>query len=250
MAEFFLVFGDARRKIDAVQQRLANPKPTLRQFSKHLTASINQNIRAGGTGWPPYAESTLKKMRATGTSQITKRGTVRANRIARTVGAIKRIDAEVRANGWTDATRAKFAKLQKRLENFRKAEARAASQGARTAKAQQIIASLERRDLSTKDRRALERARKTVEAAKQDRLGKRVAENRQLLHNIPRTIRSKIDGNTLLTYSRADKIGKIHNEGSGRTPQRQFLPPTDMDAQLEYLAGLLEAEWGQAWDRT
>lgn len=249
MADFFLVFGDARRKINAVQERLANPKPTLREFSKHLTASINENIRAGGTGWPPYAESTRKRMQATGTSQITKRGTVRMNRINRTVRAIKRINAEVVEHGWSDATREKFAKLQKKIDNFRKAEARAAKRGDRTAEAQRTIAKLDGRELSAKDARQLERARKTVEAAQKDRLGKRVAENRQLLHNMPKTIRSKIDGNTLLTYSRADKIGKIHNEGDGKTPKRQFLPPPDMDAELEYLAGLLEAEWGQAWDK-
>jgi len=250
MAEpFTLQWGELRRSIHAVQERLANPAPVLKQFSRKLSADIKENIRGGGAGWPPYAASTLKRLQSTGSSQITARGTVRANRINRTVRALKKINAQVIEHGWTDQTREKYEKLQKRIKAFRKAETRAKEQGERAAAAAQTLEELKRGPLNRKDARRAEKAQKAIEVAGKDKLGKRQSEGRQLLHGIPGTIRNKIDGNVLLTYSRADKIGKVHNEGAGRTPKRSFLPPPNMEAQLEYLASLLESELGQAWDK-
>jgi len=210
---FELQWGDVRRSINAVQERLENPKPVLREFSRHLTKEIRENIKAGGSGWPPYAASTLARMEATGTSQISLRGTVRADRVKKTASAMRKLEKRVRNEGWTDKSKKQYERLKKRLANYRKAEARAKKQ----------------------------------DPAKRN-LGKRQSEKRKLLQGMPGTIRAKIKGNTLLTYSAADEVGAVHNYGEGKEPKREFLPPPNMGAQLDHLAGLLESDLGQAWE--
>ena len=210
---FELQWGDVRRSINAVQERLENPRPVLREFSRHLTREIRENIKSGGSGWPPYAESTLRRMEATGTSQVTKRGTVRADRIKKTASAMRKLEKKVRDQGWTEESRKKYERLRKRLANYKKAEARA----------------------------------KKKDPAKRS-IGKRQSEKRKLLEKVPGTIRAKITGNTLLTYSAADEVGAVHNYGEGKEPKREFLPPPNMGAQLDHLAGLLESDLGQAWE--
>ena len=210
---FELQWGEVRRSINAVQERLENPKPVLREFSRHLTKEIRENIKAGGSGWPPYAESTLKRMEATGTSQISKRGTVRADRVKKTASALKKLEKRVRNEGWTEKSKKQYERLKKRLANYKKAEAR---------------------------------SRKKDAAARN--IGKRVSEKRKLLQGMPGTIRAKIVGNTLVTYSAADEVGAAHNYGEGVEPKREFVPPPNMGAQLDHLAGLLESDLGQAWE--
>jgi len=209
---FELQWGDVRRSIHAVQERLENPRPVLREFSRHLTKEIRENIKSGGSGWPPYAESTLRRMEATGTSQVTKRGTVRADRIKKTASAMRKLEKKVRDQGWTEESRKKYERLKKRLANYKKAEARA-----------------QKKDPAKRS------------------IGKRASEKRKLLQGMPGTIRAKITGNALLTYSAADEVGAVHNYGEG-TPKREFLPPPNMGAQLDHLAGLLESDLGQAWE--
>ncbi len=210
---FELQWGEVRRSIHAVQERLENPKPVLREFSRHLTREIRENIKSGGSGWPPYAASTLARMEATGTSQVSKRGTVRADRIKKTAGAMRKLEKRVRNEGWTDKSKKQYERLRKRLANYKKVEARAKKQ----------------------------------DPAKRN-LGKRQSEKRKLLQGMPGTIRAKIKGNTLLTYSAADEVGAAHNYGEGKEPKREFLPPPNMGAQLDHLAGLLESDLGQAWE--
>lgn len=210
---FVLQWGELRRSIRATQERLANPKPVLREFSKHLTADIKENIRSGGSGWPPYAASTLKRLESTGTSQVSRRGTVRADRVRKTLVQLRRIQVAVREHGWDPKLRAKYDRLEKRIANYRKAEAR---------------------------------AKKKAGSAR--KIGRRQAEKHALLHRIPGTIRNQLEGNVLTTYSKADEVGAVHNEGAGRDPKREFLPPPNMEANLEYLAGLLESDLGQAWE--
>lgn len=210
---FVLQWGEAQRSIWATQERLANPKPVLREFSRHLTADIKENIRSGGSGWAPYGASTLKRLESTGTSQVSRRGTVRADRVRRTLVQLRQVQKAVQDGGWTPKLRAKYDRLEKRIANYRKAE---------------------------------ERTKK--KAAGNRKIGPRVAEKHALLHRIPGTIRSKIQGNVLITYSKADEVGLVHNEGAGRDPKREFLPPPNMEANLEYLAGLLESDLGQAWE--
>lgn len=207
-----LEWEGVRRAIHATQEQLADPKPALKLFSKKLTADIKANIEAGGTGWPPYAASTLKRMQSAGTSQISARGTVRSDRIKRTLKALKRLERHVRDNGWDVETRAKYAKIEKRIKNFKKAEARAAKRGVRT-------------------------------------LGKRQSERHPMLQRIPGTIRNKLEETSLLTYSRADEVGKVQNDGGGRTPKREFLPPPNLEENLAYLAELLERPIVEIWDR-
>ena len=54
--------GDVRASIRALRERLANPAPVLRELARKVTADVRANIKAGGTGWPPYAESTRKRV--------------------------------------------------------------------------------------------------------------------------------------------------------------------------------------------
>lgn len=210
---FELQWGDVRRSINVVQERLENPRPVLREFSRHLTKEIRENIKSGGSGWPPYAESTLRRMEATGTSQVTKRGTVRADRIKKTASAMRKLEKKVRDQGWTEESRKKYERLKKRLANYKKAEARA-----------------QKKDPAKRS------------------IGKRASEKRKLLEKMPGTIRAKITGNTLVTYSAADEVGAAHNYGEGKEPKREFLPPPNMGAQIDHLAGLLESDLGQAWE--
>jgi hypothetical protein len=211
---FELQWGEVKRSINAMQERLANPKPVLREFSKGFSDDIKANIEAGGTGWPPKAASTLKREESTGTSQVSKRGTIRADRVKKTASAMKKLERKVRDQGWTPENRKKHERLKKRLANYKKAELRA----------------------------------KKKDASKRN-IGKRVSEKGgPLLKRIPGTIRSKIDKNVLVTYSKADEVGAAHDYGEGRTPKREFLPPPDMERQLDRLANLLESDLGQAWE--
>jgi len=208
-----LEWGEIKLSIDAVRERLENPRPVLREFSRRLSRRIRDNIKAGGTGWPPKAASTLAREQGTGTSQVTKRGTVRMNRIRRTAVQIKRLEARIRDEGWSDKHRKAFVRLKKRLENYEKAEARS-----------------QRKDVSER------------------KIGARVSEKRELLQGIPGTIGNKIVGNRLITLSRANKIGAIHNDGEGHDPKREFIPPPNMDAALDELKELMESALGQAWE--
>ena len=246
---FELQWGDVKRSINAVQERLDNPKPVLREFSKHLTKDIRENIKSGGAGWPPYAASTLARLEATGTSQVSKRGKLRANRVKKTATALKKLEARVRDQGWTEDSRAKYERLSKKLKNYAKAEARERKYGAALADAKQTTENLRGGPPNRKEAARVERARKVLEKAKgKDRLGKRESEKRKLLQRMPGTIRAKIRGNALITYSAADEVGAAHNYGEGREPKREFIPPPNMPAQLDYLASLLESDLGQAWE--
>lgn len=207
-------YEGVRRSIRALQQRIENPGPTLKHFSKKIIADVKANIAAGGSGWPPYAESTIEHMEHRGTGQITRRGTVRVDRLRRASKTLQRIEAQVRQHGWTDKLRERYDRVTKRIAAFKKAEARAQKK-----------------------------------SAGERNIGPRQSEKRRLLQRMPGTIRSKLlPGNVLMIYSRAGKVGYIQNKGEGRTPKREFLPPPNMDQSLDYLAQLLEADWGQAWD--
>lgn len=206
-------WGDVRMSINAVEERLADPKPVLREFSRKLTADIKENIKKGGAGWPPYAPSTLKRLESTGTSQVSKRGTVRADRVKRTKRQLFKLEKKVRDEGYNPDLAQKIAKIKKRIESYGKAEARA-----------------QKRGLGKKG------------------IGKRQSEGRQLLHGMPGTIRSKLlDSHRLYVYSAAGVIGADHNEGLKR-PKRQMIPPPNMEESMEYFKMLMESDLGQAWE--
>ena len=242
--------GDVRASIRALKERLANPAPVLRELARKVTADVRANIKAGGTGWPPYAESTRKRLEATGTSQVSAKGTIRADRVKRTLKQLGRIEKQAKKTGWTPDLSTKVDKLRKRLGSYRKAEAAAARRGERAAKAEQTIESLRSGPLTAKESRRADRAKATLVDTKKDRLGKRQAANHPLLNRIPGTIRSKLidDGRTLYVYSRAGIVGAIHNVGVGKTPKRQFLPPPNMPEVMAYFKELMESDLGQAWD--
>jgi hypothetical protein len=208
-------YGDIRLSINATKERLANPKPVLKEIGRKIASDIKANIKAGGNGWPPFAESTKKRLESTGTSQISKRGTVRADRVNRTLKALARVQKQIHERGYNPALSAKLDKLKKRVESYRKAEARA-----------------EKRGLGKRG------------------LGPRQSENHPLLHRMPGTIRAKlIDGTTMYIYSAAGKVGKIHNDGDGNTPQRQMIPPPNMPEVMDYFKTLMESDLGQAWEQ-
>ncbi|TXH42077.1 MAG: hypothetical protein E6Q97_36320 [Desulfurellales bacterium] len=240
---------NVRLSIAAVKDRLENPKPVLKEFSRKLTADIKQNIKNGGTGWAPYAESTLKRLQSTGTSQVSARGTIRTDRVKRTLKQLAKVEKQIRAAGWNPTLGAKLDKIRKRVASYRKAEERAHRRSLETAAAKATIADLKHGPLMLKDQRKRDRAEKKVSDSQKDRLGARQAANHPLLHRMPGTIRSKLlDNRTLYVYSAAGKIGQIHNQGSGKTPKRQFLPPPNMQENMEYFKTLMESDLGQAWE--
>jgi hypothetical protein len=224
-----LEWGGVERQIDALVEHLQNPAPVLKEFSKGLSKAVKDNIKSGGAGWPPYAQSTLKRLGSLGTSQVTRAGKIRASRIKKTVSAIKRHEKKLHTQGWSPAWQEKTEKLKKRLTAYRKAEAVARSRGEKAANAEQTLSELRQGPLTRADSRKAERARKAVENAKTDRIGKRQSETRKLLEKMPGTIRSRVkptsDGARLTVFSAAGPVGGAHNYGEGRDPQRLFLPP-------------------------
>lgn len=246
---FTLQWGEIRRSINAVKERLENPKPVLREFSKGLAKDIKQNIAAGGVAWPPYAESTRKRMEATGTSQVSRRGTIRSDRVKRTAAQITKLEKKVIDEGWTPANRKKAERLKRRLVNYQKAEALAKRRGEKAASARATLDEQGYKVPTAKEAKKRERAQKQLQDATKDRLGKRQSQKRKLLERMPGTIRNRFRGQTLVTYSKADEVGQAHNAGEGRDPKREFIPPPDMERQIERLAELMESDLGQAWDR-
>lgn len=210
---FTLQWGEVKRSINAMQERLANPKPVLKEFSRGFTEAIKTNIEEGGTGWPPKAPSTIEREENSGTSQVTKRGTIRADRIKKTASQIKILLRKVRDEGWTEKNKKKYGRLKKRLDNYKKAEQRS----------------------------------KKKHHSKRN-IGPRQGEKRKLLGRMPGTIRSKLSRNVLVTYSKADEVGAAHDYGEGRTPKREFIPPPHMERHLDRLAELMESDLGQAWE--
>ncbi len=240
-----------RASIRAVRERMENPTTVFKELARKIREDIKHNIAAGGPGFKPYAESTKKRLESTGTSQISRLGTVRSDRVKKTLKQVARIMKKIEKDGWNPAIGAKLGKLKKRAENYRKAEASASRRTTRIEAAEaRLQGELSRGPLTLKEHKAAERARAIIEDSKKDRLGKRQASGHTLLGRIPGTIRSKLldDGQTLYIYSKAGKVGAVHNAGSGKTPQRQFLPPPNMPEVMAYFKHLMESELGQAWD--
>lgn len=246
-------FEGVERSINALIENLENPKPVMRQFaSKVFIPGIKRNIASGGVGWPPYAKSTLERMGATGTSQVTARGTIRANRRKRFASALKKHARKLEKFGWSQDWQNKQDRLEKRVKNYEKAIAREERIGANAAKAKRDLEELTANPGKKGAERKRARAEKAIEKSK-NRIGKREAEVRKLLQAMPGTIRFMVkpqgDGMRLIAYSAAGPVGGAHNYGEGRDPMRQFLPPPDMAAYLDTLAKLLEKRFDKAWER-
>lgn len=246
-------YEGAERSINALIEHLENPKPVLRQFaSKVLIPAVRQNIASGGTGWPPYAASTMKRMQASGTSQVTARGTIRANRRKKFASAINKHAKALKRNGWSQDWQNKQDRLEKRIANYDKAIAREQRIGAEAAKAKAQLEDLTRNPGQRGAEKKRERAEKKIAKSK-DRIGKRQSETRKLLQAMPGTIRAAVrvsDGvGKAIIYSAAGPVGGAHNYGEGRDPMRQFLPPPNMSEHMETLAKLLERDYDKAWER-
>lgn len=246
-------YEGVERSIDALIENLENPKPVLRQFaSKVLIPATKANIATGGAGWPPYAKSTLERMQATGTSQVTKRGTIRANRRKRFASALKKHARKLQKQGWSQDWQNKQERLEKRIANYDEAIAREERFGTKAAKAKETLADLTANPGKRGADKKRERAQKTLTQAK-NRLGKRQSEVRKLLQGMPGTIRATVrstgDGMRLVVYSAAGPVGGAHNYGEGRDPQREFLPPPNLGEHLETLAQLMEKRFDKAWER-
>lgn len=244
-------YGEVEQSINALIENLQNPKPILRQWaSKVYIPAIRANIKSGGAGWPPYAKSTLERLQASGTSQVTKRGTVRANRRKRFKATLVKHARKLKKEGWSQAWQNKQDRLEKRLANYEKAIARANRYDEKVAQAKQRLEQTFAGDM--KALRQIERARKIVRKDRErGRLGKRQSETQQLLKNMPGTIRPALkiseDGALLIIYSAAGPVGGAHNYGEGRDPMRQFLPPPDEQTHLATLGKMLEQRYDKAW---
>ena len=246
-------YEGVERSINALIEHLENPKPVLRQFaSKVLIPAVRQNITIGGTGWPPYAVSTLKRMQASGTSQVTARGTIRAGRRKKFASAIAKHAKALKRNGWSQDWQNKQERLEKRLANYDKAIAREQRIGAEAAKAKAQLEDLTRNPGQRGAEKKRQRAEKKIAKAK-NRIGMRAVNKRQLLQAIPGTIRAAVrkndSGGLLVVYSAAGPVGAAHNYGAGKTPTREFLPPPNMAEHMETLAKLLERDYDKAWEQ-
>lgn len=215
--------SEALAGIEAMQEFLENPAPIARAWAKGYKASVKATLAQGGKGSIPYAESTRKRMEATGTSQITKRGTVRSDRIKRTANQIKRHAKKLQDDGWSPDWQKKQDALQNRLANYQKAEARA-----------------QKKDASKR------------------KIGKRQSErNQHPLQNMSKTIVSKItgegDGLNISVFSRVDEVGAIHDEGGpagkgAQEPKREFIVTPDFDQQIERLGEMIASGAVEAFD--
>lgn len=239
------------RSINALVENLENPKPVLRQFaSRVLVPATKQNIASGGVGWAPYAKSTLERMQATGTSQVTARGTIRANRRKRFASAIKKHARKLQESGWSQDWQNTQDRLEKRLANYDKSLLRAQRLGEKAAKAKKTLDHL----IANPGTKGADKKRAAAEktlAREKNKLGKRENERRRLLQAMPGTIRATVkpgeDGARLIVYSAAGPVGGAHNYGEGREPRREFLPPPDMGSHMATLAQLLEKRFDKAW---
>jgi len=215
---FVLRWGDTERSINALKERLANPKPVLRVFSKKVIADVKENIERGGVNWPPPADSTVERWEREGaTGKEVSSYEANLNKRAKALGSrIRKLQRLAGTKGWTPALRARAESLDRALKRLRKQE-------------QRLTGGKVKR--------------------KKDATGAVIPEGpRKLLRRMPGTIRSKIATNGLRIYSAAGEIGAAHDYGAGKTPKREFLPPPNMDANMDYLAELLESDMGQAWE--
>lgn len=210
---FTLRHGEMRRSIRVAEEVLADPRDVLRAFGKVWLKDTKEWMAREGNGeWPPWAVSTRKKYEYTGTSQITKQGTVRKDRVARLAKAMKRTEASIKKEGATPKLRARLAKLRLQVDRIAKAERRVAA----------------------KD-------------FKKRTTGKSVIGKKKLLGRLPGSVRFRLaEGGVLRLYSKAGRLAEVHNSGEGKNPRREFVRVTD--EQLDVLAEMLETAVVEAWD--
>lgn len=223
-------WGEVERAISTTEEILRNPRPLLRAFSKKLTKDIKTNIKDGGTGWPPFAESTLAKMKGELAGDLGKRGKVKAEKIRAALKSMATIEKAVRSNGWSTQLRLKYARLSKRLEKYKRQEERAKK--LREWRTDESLTQKQAARLLGKSKSTVYRWEKGL---------------RPMFPRLAGTIRNRFVGDTLRTYSKADEIAAYHNEGAGKTPKRQFLPPPNMEETMQYLVDLMEGRLDEAW---
>lgn len=213
LVHFTLRYGEVSRSIRITEEVLEDPQDVLRAFGKvWLKQTKEWMAREGDGAWPPWAVSTRKKYEYTGTSQITKQGTVRKDRVARLAKAMKRTEAAIKKEGATPKLRARLAKLRLQVDRIAKAERR-----------------VQRKDF------------------KKRTTGRSIIGKKKLLGRLPGSVRFRVlKGGILRAYSKAGRLADVHNSGEGQNPQREFVRVTE--DQLDVLAEMLEADVVEAWD--
>lgn len=279
-----LRWGEFQRAIDTTREIMNDPK-TLKPFAKRMRERAKAFVEGQGDGaWAPPAASTVKKWERTGTSDITRHGRIRVDKIRHVEKQIKAMLDRAGKSGWGDADRKKIVRLKKRAAVLRaaggkpQADAEATAAKATAAREQEgalaeklreehkqpnkkgsadrrqkMLARLEK--LATKTREA-DAAAKWAEIGTTYK-GRNIGESeahrgRKLMPRMPGTIRAKSDvpeRNVLrvTVYSKAGKIGYLHHMGqANRAPKRTIVPQAN-EADLDFAAHLLEGKCADAW---
>lgn len=246
-------FDAILKGIDAAEEHLQNPAPVAKKWAKGYREEVKTLLAGGGIGSIPYAQSTMQRLEGTGTGQVSRLGTVRMERLKRTEKQIKSHKKKLAREGWSSEWQAKQDALNKRVQNYAKAEDRAARAEARRQKLKAQVAKLQKAAArgSGESAKKWEAAKNKLEKANQRNTGKRKSEIRQHpLQFMGKTIGSKVYPDyRVKVFSAAMEIGKAHDEGAGssdkkrgQTPRRAFIKTPDFDAQVERLAVMFKED--------
>ena len=213
LISFTLRAGEVTRGVTLAREVLENPAPVLREFGRFWLAETRAFMAAGGEGtWPPCSKSTREKYEHTGTSRITKQGTVRGDRVAKLAKSIASVRKAVQREGYTPQLRAKMNRLIKQSESLAKAE------------------------------RQTQR-----KAFTKRKIGKTLASQRKLLGRLPGSVRFKLLGSGVFRgYSKAGELAAVHDAGEGKNPKREFVRVTEK--QLDHLVEMLETAVVEGFD--
>lgn len=208
------------KAIELTEAELGQLKATvLRPFGVITRGRIRDWLKSDGEGsWAPPADSTKKRWDATGTSQISKRGTVRAPVRQRLERQIQTLQERIKRGGYSERNKRALARLQKRIEKLQKAEEKA-----------------------------------QAKPYQKRNIGKRVSEKRtKLLERMPGTLRVGIrqngDNFSILWYSQAGAVASFQENGFRTTPGRVIFDESllDEDQLAEMIADALARAWEEA----
>lgn len=254
--------SDVMAGLDALEEHLEHPEAVMRKFAPGYRASVKATLAQGGIGSIPYAASTRARMEATGTSQVSARGTIRADRVKRTMGMLNRHAKKLDSEGWSPDWQAKQDQLTKRVAGYEKAEGRAERAEERRKKLKKDVtdkrSALSQSGAGAKEFYAWEKQQKKLDAANQRKIGKRKAELRtHPLQYMGGTVRSKIstegESPVLTVYSRAGVIGKVQDEGgpvgnNAAVPKRAYIVTPDFEEQKARLGAMFATDLVEAFD--
>lgn len=192
MAEIKLKDDQGLRAIEITQEEMLNLKPSLREFGAITRKRAADWVESQGEGtWAPPAASTKKRWESTGTSQISKRGTVRAVVLQRLEKRVARLQESLQKNGYSQRNRDQLTKTLVRIQRLKKQE-------------------------QSSQKKAYGKRK----------IGKRQSEKRtRLMPKMAGTIRAGVsqrgENYVIRWYSKADEVAAAQEEGEGKGGSRR-----------------------------